>query len=417
MEIKRDRYLNRLISRERNGMTKVVTGMRRCGKSYLLFNLFKNHLLNSGVKPNHIICIALDSLEDEPLLDANKLYSAIKGSITDDDQYYVLLDEIQLVDRFEKVINSLMRISNVDIYVTGSNSKMLSSDIITEFRGRADEVRVMPLSFSEFVTAYDGTDKEAWDDYTEYGGLPEILMMKGDEQKSAYLASVLNKTYLKDIKDRYSIRIPSALDGIFDVLSSSVGSLTNPKRLRDTLRTKGFTTIDDSTVSSYIGYLEDAFLFEKSSRYDVKRRFYFDTPSKYYATDIGIRNVRLNFRQSEETHLMENVIYNELRSRGFTVDVGIVDYTETTDGKRVMKRTEIDFVANKGKIRYYIQSAYMMDDDKRKTEIRPFLKVNDSFGKFIIVNGSSRPHVDDNGIITMGIIDFLKNDRSLENPF
>lgn len=417
MEIKRDRYLNRLISRERNGMTKVVTGMRRCGKSYLLFNLFKNHLLNSGVRPDHIICIALDSLEDEPLLDANKLYSAIKGSITDDDQYYVLLDEIQLVDRFEKVINSLMRMSNADIYVTGSNSKMLSSDIITEFRGRADEVRVMPLSFSEFVTAYDGTDKEAWDDYTEYGGLPEILMMKGDEQKSAYLASVLNKTYLKDIKDRYSIRIPSALDGIFDVLSSSVGSLTNPKRLRDTLRTKGFTTIDDSTVSSYIGYLEDAFLFEKSSRYDVKRRFYFDTPSKYYATDIGIRNVRLNFRQSEETHLMENVIYNELRSRGFTVDVGIVDYTETTDGKRVMKRTEIDFVANKGKIRYYIQSAYMMDDDKRKTEIRPFLKVNDSFGKFIIVNGSSRPHVDDNGIITMGIIDFLKNDRSLENPF
>ena len=417
MEIKRDRYLNRLISRERNGMTKVVTGMRRCGKSYLLFNLFKNHLLNSGVRPDHIICIALDSLEDEPLLDANKLYSAIKGSITDDDQYYVLLDEIQLVDRFEKVINSLMRMSNADIYVTGSNSKMLSSDIITEFRGRADEVRVMPLSFSEFVTAYDGTDKEAWDDYTEYGGLPEILMMKGDEQKSAYLASVLNKTYLKDIKDRYSIRIPSALDGIFDVLSSSVGSLTNPKRLRDTLRTKGFTTIDDSTVSSYIGYLEDAFLFEKSSRYDVKRRFYFDTPSKYYATDIGIRNVRLNFRQSEETHLMENVIYNELRSRGFTVDVGIVDYTETADGKRVMKRTEIDFVANKGKIRYYIQSAYMMDDDKRKTEIRPFLKVNDSFGKFIIVNGSSRPHVDDNGIITMGIIDFLKNDRSLENPF
>ena len=417
MEIKRDRYLNRLISRERNGMTKVVTGMRRCGKSYLLFNLFKNHLLDSGVKPDHIICIALDSLEDEPLLDANKLYSAIKGSITDDDQYYVLLDEIQLVDRFEKVINSLMRMSNVDIYVTGSNSKMLSSDIITEFRGRADEVRVMPLSFSEFITAYDGTDKEAWDDYTEYGGLPEILMMKGDEQKSAYLASVLNKTYLKDIKDRYSIRIPSALDGIFDVLSSSVGSLTNPKRLRDTLRTKGFSTIDDSTVSSYIGYLEDAFLFEKSSRYDVKGRSYFDTPSKYYATDIGIRNVRLNFRQSEETHLMENVIYNELRSRGFTVDVGIVDYTETADGKRVMKRTEIDFVANKGKIRYYIQSAYMMDDDKRKTEIRPFLKVNDSFGKFIIVNGSSRPRVDDNGIITMGIIDFLKNDRSLENPF
>ncbi len=417
MEIKRDRYLNRLISRKRNGMTKVVTGMRRCGKSYLLFNLFKNHLLSYGVRDDHIICIALDSLEDEPLLDANKLYSAIKDSITDSDQYYVLLDEIQLIDRFEKVINSLMRISNVDIYVTGSNSKMLSSDIIAEFRGRADEVRVMPLSFSEFIAAYDGTDKEAWDQYIEYGGLPEILMLDGDEQKSGYLMSVLNKTYLKDIKDRYSIRIPSALDGIFDVLSSSVGSLTNPKRVKDILRTKGFSTIDDSTVNDYIGYFEDAFLFEKSSRYDVKGRSYFDTPSKYYATDVGIRNVRLNFRQVGETHLMENVIYNELRSRGFTVDVGVVDFTETSDGKRVMKRTEIDFVANKGKIRYYIQSAYMMDDSKRKTEIRPFLKVNDSFGKFTIVDGSMRPRVDDNGIITMGIIDFLKNDKSLENPF
>lgn len=417
MEIKRDKYLDRLISRERNGMTKVITGMRRCGKSYLLFKLFKDHLINSGVKSDHIICIALDSLENEPLSDANKLYSAIKESIRDQDQYYILLDEIQLVDKFEKVINSLMRLSNVDIYVTGSNSKMLSSDIITEFRGRTDEVRVMPLSFSEYTSVYDGTIEEAWGSYIEYGGLPEILLMKDDEQRSTYLIGILNKTYLKDIKDRYDIRIPSALDGVFDVLSSSVGSLTNPKRLKDTLKTKGFSTIDDSTVNSYIRYLEDAFLFEKSSRYDVKGRSYFDTPSKYYATDVGIRNARLNFRQIEETHLMENVIYNELRSRGYSVDIGVVDFTETVDGKRMMKRVEIDFVANKGKIRHYIQSAYMMDDEKRTVEIRPFLKVNDSFKKFIIINGTSRPRIDDNGIITMGIIDFLKDDESLERPF
>lgn len=417
MEIKRDRYLSRLISRERNGMTKVITGMRRCGKSYLLFNLFRDHLLNSGVKDDHIICISLDSLENEPLLDADKLYSAIKDSMKDDDQYYILLDEIQLVDRFEKMINSLMRMNNVDIYVTGCNSKMLSTDIVTEFRGRTDEVRIMPLSFSEYVSAYDGTSEEAWESYLEYGGLPEILLMKDDEQRSSYLINILKKTYVKDILDRYDIRSPSALDGIFDVLSSSVGSLTNPKRLKDTLRTRGFNTIDDSTVNSYIRHLEDAFLFEKSDRYDVKGRSYFDTPVKYYATDIGIRNARLDFRQIEETHLMENIIYNELRSRGFSVDIGVVDFTETIDGRRVKRHVEIDFVANKGRIRHYIQSAYMMDSEKREIEIRPFLKVNDSFRKFIIINGRSRPRIDNHGIITLGIIDFLMDEEILEKPF
>lgn len=417
MEIKRNRYLNRLISREGNGMTKVITGMRRCGKSYLLFKLFRDHLLSSGIKEDHIICMALDSLENEQLLDPNRLYSAIKESIKDEGTYYVLLDEIQLVDKFEKMINSLMRIGSIDIYVTGSNSKMLSSDIVTEFRGRTDEVRLMPLSFSEYISVYDGTVNDAWESYLEYGGLPEILLMRDDEQRDAYLTNILKKTYMKDIMDRYDVRWPSALDGVFDVLSSSVGSLTNPKRLKDTLRTKGFSTIDDSTVNSYIRYLEDAFLFEKSNRYDVKGKSYFDTPAKYYAMDVGIRNARLNFRQTEETHLMENIIYNELRSRGFSVDIGIVDFTETINGKRTMKRVEIDFVANKGKVRYYLQSAYMMDDEKRNTEIRPFLKVNDSFKKFIIINGTSRPHVDDYGIITMGIIDFLIDDESLERSF
>ncbi len=415
MEIKRDRYLNKLILRKNNGMAKVITGMRRCGKSYLLFVLFKNYLLNSGVKNDHIICIALDGMENESLLDAGRLYERIKDSVVDDNQYYIFLDEVQLVDGFEKVINSLLRLENTDIYVTGSNSKMLSSDIITEFRGRTDEVRLMPLSLSEYISVFDGTVEEAWDTYLEYGGLPEILLMRDDEHRTDYLFNILKKTYIKDITERYDVRLPSVLDSVFDVLSSSVGSLTNPKKLRDTLRTKGFTTVDDSTVNNYIRYLEDAFLFEKSMRYDVKGRLYFDTPSKYYATDVGIRNARLNFRQVEETHLMENIIYNELRARGFSVDVGVVEYTETIDSKRVMKHVEIDFVANKGKIRYYIQSAYMMDSEKRKTEIRPFLKVNDSFKKIIVINGHCNPRIDDYGIITMGIIDFLSDDRSLEN--
>lgn len=415
MPIKRDRYLQKLIDSKWNGMVKIITGVRRCGKSYLLFRLFKTHLLSEGVKSEHIIEIALDSLENKPLRDVNALYDRIVGSIDDGEKYYVFLDEIQLADDFESLLNSLLHKENLDLYVTGSNSKMLSSDIITEFRGRGDEIRMWPLSFSEFLPSFNGTEEEAWDKYTEYGGLPEITAIGTDEKKASYLQNLIKKTYKKDITDRYAISFPSALDNIFNVLSSSVGSLTNPIRLRDTMIAKGYKAIDDETVSAYVGYLENAFLFERSQRYDVKGRSYFDTPSKYYAVDIGLRNAKLNFRQNEMAHIMENIIYNELRSRGYSVDIGVVKYTKTEDGGRKEKTAEIDFVANRGSRRYYIQSAYNMDDpEKKETEIRPFLKINDSFKKIVVVGGLLSPRRDENGIVTMGIRNFLKDENSLE---
>ncbi len=416
MEIKRDIYLQRLIDREWNGAVKVVTGIRRCGKSYLLFKLFKDHLLNDGVDESHIIEMPLDTPKFIRYLSAEPLYDHICELIGSDDRYYVLLDEIQLVDNFESVLNGLLRMGNVDVYVTGSNSRLLSRDVITEFRGRADEVHLRPLSFSEFYSVFDGTVSEAWKEYMTYGGLPEVVNKKGGEQKADYLAFVMDMVYLKDIKERHNIRMPAVMDNLVDVLSSNIGCLSNPTKMKDTLITKGNRAMDDSTVSSYITFLEDAYLFEESKRYDLKGRSYLEHTVKYYSVDPGLRNARLNFRQTEFPHLMENVIFNELRSRGFKVDVGVVDVSERTSDRKVMKKKlEIDFVANKGDKRYYIQSAYAMDDEeKRASEIRPFLKTGDFFKKIVVTGYDAPTHRDDRGILYIGVMDFLLDQDSMD---
>jgi predicted AAA+ superfamily ATPase len=411
MEIKRDLYLNKLIRKKWNGSIKVITGVRRCGKSYLLFNLFKDHLISEGVEPDHIISIALDDVRNISLRDPTALYEKVVGSITDG-KYYVLLDEIQFVKEFEDVMNGFRHIPNLDVYVTGSNSKFLSKDIITEFRGRSDEVRVYPLSFSEFMTAYG--EKDAWKTYSKFGGLPELIS-RSDEDKIAYLQSLMNEVYLKDIKERNNIRLTDELDQIVDLLCSSIGSLTNPLRISNTLKTVGHVEIDKETVYRYLGFIEDSFLFEQSKRYDVKGRRYFDTPSKYYMIDVGLRNARLNFRQYEETHIMENIIYNELRSRGFSVDVGVVKSRTSNDGVYESDQLEVDFVANKGDMRYYIQSAYRMPEgEKRIQELRPFLKIGDSFKKIIVVRDDTLLWRDDNGVVTIGIEQFLLDKNSLD---
>lgn len=414
MEIKRDRYLNRIIKRKWNGSIKVVTGVRRCGKSYLLFKLFKKHLLSEGVEPRDIIAIELDDIRNTHLREPMVLYERIVGSAKGD-KCYVLLDEIQLVERFEDVMNGLIRIPNIDVYVTGSNSKMLSKDVITEFRGRGDEIRIYPFSFSEFVTAYPGREEEAWKLYQTFGGMPELLTRADEEQKITYLQNLLKKVYLKDIKERNEIRLENELDQIVDLLYSSVGSLTNPLKVSNTLRSVNRSGIDEETVSRYLGFIEDAFLFERSKRYDLKGKKYFDTPSKYYASDIGLRNVRLNFRQQEETHIMENIIYNELSSRGFSVDIGVIETRPIEAGIKEYKQLEIDFVANKGSRRYYIQSAYRISDkEKEEKELRPFLKIRDSFKKIVIVGDDIYPKRDENGVVTVGIRQFLLDENSLD---
>ena len=417
MEIKRDIYLQRLIDREWNGMVKVVTGIRRCGKSYLLFKLFKNHLLNSGVDESHIIEMPLDIPVFIKYLSAEPLYNHIYGLIRNrDERYYVLLDEIQLADNFESVLNGLLRMENVDVYVTGSNSKLLSRDVITEFRGRADEIHLRPLSFSEFYSVFDGTVSQAWKEYMTYGGLPEIVNKKDGEQKSDYLTFIMETVYLRDIKERHNIRAPAVMDNLVDVLSSNIGCLSNPRKMKDTLIANGNKTADESTISDYISYLEDAYLFEESERYDLKKKLYLKHAVKYYSVDPGLRNARLNFRQTEFTHIMENVIFNELRSRGFRVDVGVIDVSErASDGKIMKKRLEIDFVANKGDKRYYIQSAYGMDsDEKKKSEIRPFMKTDDFFKKIVVTGYDSSVCRDDKGILYIGVMDFLLDQNSLD---
>lgn len=416
MEIKRDRYLRRLISRKWNGSIKVVTGIRRCGKSYLLFNLFRDHLLSEGVGSNHMIMIALDDIKNKSLREPHALYSKIvELAGNSSEQYYVLLDEIQYVEGFEDVVNGLKRMPNLDIYVTGSNSRFLSSDILTEFRGRGDEVRVYPLSFSEFASVFQGKEDEAWKLYMTFGGMPELLTRRDDEQRSAYLRNLMDEVYLKDISDRNRIRLADELGLIVDTLCSSVGSLTNPTKISNTLRTAGRSSITDDTVNKYLELLKESFLFEKAERYDVNGRKYLDTPYKYYAADVGLRNARLNFRQQEPTHIMENIIYNELRSRGYSVDVGVVESRESKDGISEYRQLEIDFVVNKRDSRYYIQSAYgMPDGKKREQELRPFAKVKDSFRKIVIVGDDVRPWTDDNGIVTIGIRQFLMDENSLE---
>jgi predicted AAA+ superfamily ATPase len=416
MIINRDTYLNQLIERKENGQIKVITGIRRCGKSYLLFELYYSYLLSLGINPNHIIRIALDSEENEELLDRKKLNEKIKFLIVDESKYYIMLDEIQLVDGFEKVLNSLNRNNNLDIYVTGSNSKFLSSDILTEFRGRGDEIRVYPLSFKEYSSVYDGSIDQAWIEYFTYGGLPLILNLKSDQAKSKYLKGLFENTYIKDVVDRNHIQKDTVLDAVIDMLASSTGSLTNPLKIANTFKSKGHVNATDKTIKTYIDCLIDAFLIEKVSRYDVKGKRYIDSPFKYYFTDIGLRNARLNFRQQEENHIMENLIFNELLIRGYNVDVGVVEVIEKNeDNMSVRKKFEIDFICNMQSKKYYIQSAYEIPTkEKLEQEQQSLLHTKDSFKKIIIVKDRIKPWHNEDGILIIGLMDFFLNIDSLE---
>lgn len=415
MEIKRDLYLNKLIRKKHNGLIKVVTGVRRCGKSYLLFNLFHNHLLDNGVDEIHIIEVALDDRSNKELRDPDNILRYVKERIVDREQYYIILDEVQLLEEFEDVLNSFLHIRNADIYVTGSNSKFLSSDVITEFRGRGDEIRVYPLSFREFESVYTGSQDEAWDDYFNYGGLPLVLSMETVEDKVEYLTSLFQKVYLSDIVDRNKVRNKEELDELVDILASAIGSLTNPTKLAKTIKSVKNKSISDKTLKTYIDYLEDAFLISKAKRFDIKGKRYIGSPAKYYFEDVGLRNARLNFRQVEVTHIMENIIYNELRIRGYKIDVGIVEQYETApDGKRKKKQLEVDFVASKGSEKYYIQSAFAMtNSEKIAQEQRSLKNIPDSFKKIIIVSDNIKVRRDEVGITTMGLRYFLIHEDSL----
>ncbi len=417
MEIKRDRYLNTLISKKHNGLIKVITGMRRCGKSYLLFTLFKGHLLSDGADEAHIIEIAFDAFENKELRNPNVLYPFLKEQIKDDAMYYVLLDEVQLLDEFEPVLNSLIRMKNVDVYVTGSNARFLSKDVITEFRGRGDEVHMYPLSFAEFMSVYPGTKQDGWDEYMLYGGIPLVLGFTAPDQKIAFLKSLFEETYISDIVGRHNIRNKAELEELLNILSSAIGSLTNPEKLSATFQTVKKKKISNTTIRRYIDYLCDSFLIDSAIRYDVKGKKYIDTPVKYYFTDMGLRNARLNFRQIEETHSMENIIFNELKMRGFNVDVGvIVQYDINEKGNSIRKQLEIDFVCNKGSKRYYIQSAYAIPDQaKMEQEQRSLMLTGDFFKRIIITKDSPAPYYNESGVLIMNVYDFLLNENSLEN--
>ena len=410
-EIERNLYLNKIINRRENGLIKIITGIRRCGKSYLLDPLFKNYLLADGVKEDHIIKLELDRVENEKYRDSKALNEYIRSLIKDKDMYYVILDEIQLVKGFEFVLNGLLYEKNIDVYVTGSNSKFLSSDIVTELRGRGDQIKVNPLSFAEFSSAFDGDKYEAWNEYVTYGGMPLILSKKNDEEKSQYLKELFEQTYIKDIVERNNIQRIDILDSLINMLASSVGSLTNPQKLFDTFKSNGEKELSLNTINSYIADIEDSFIVNKSTRYDIKGKRYIQTPQKYYFSDIGLRNARLNFRQQEESHLMENIIYNELLIRGYNVDVGVVEVRE--EGKR--KQLEVDFVCNLGNKRYYIQSALNLDT-KEKTiqESRSLNNIGDSFKKIIVVKDNIKLWRTDDGIVIMGILEFLLNKDSLD---
>lgn len=416
MEIRRDIYLNKLINRMHNGMIKVVTGIRRSGKSYLLFTIFKDYLLSEGVDEDHIISIELDRLENKKYRDPYMILEQIKTQIMDSKDYYIFLDEVQLLDEFEDVLNSLLHIKNVDVYVTGSNSKFLSKDIITEFRGRGDEVHVYPISFREYMTVFNGDKYEGWSSYVRFGGLPLTVTMNSDEQRVEYLTRLFEETYIKDIIERNHIEKKQELNDLINVLASGIGSLTNPSKIVATFNSAIQSDISLNTVRSYIEHLEDAFIISEVNRYDVKGRKYIGTPLKYYFEDVGLRNARLGFRQVEETHLMENIIYNELRVRGFSVDVGVVMKRNRTEaGVQEKRQLEIDFIANQGSRRYYIQSAFSIpDEEKREQEKASLINVGDSFKKIIIVKDVVKPWHDDDGILTISLYDFLLDEKSLE---
>lgn len=417
MNINRDIYLQRLIDSRNNRMIKVITGVRRCGKSYLLFHLFTEWLIAEGVAGDHIITVNLEDRRNKKLRDPDNLLEYIDGRMTDKGMYYILLDEIQMVDEFEDVLNSYLNVDNADVYVTGSNARFLSKDVITEFRGRGDEIHMLPLSFGEFFSVYDGDYKMALDEYLTYGGLPQILSYKTEKQKVDYLKGLFEKTYISDIIGRYHVKNETELGELVNIVASAVGSLTNPKKIVNTFATVKNVKITNDTVKKWLDYLCDSFLVSRSMRYDVKGRRYIDTPSKYYFSDLGLRNARLNFRQNEKTHLMENMIYNELLYRGFNVDVGVV-VTEMTssEGKRQKVQLEIDFVCNQGSKRYYIQSAYKMDtDEKRRQECLSLSKVDDSFKKIVIVADEQLVHHDDQGITTICLRDFLTRPSALDS--
>ncbi len=413
--IERGIYLNRLIERRENGLIKVITGIRRCGKSYLLFKLYYQYLLQSGVDASRIIRIPLDDEDYEELHDRKKLSAYVRERLTDEGMWYVFLDEVQFCEGFEAVLNGLNRRENVDIYVTGSNSRFLSSDVLTEFRGRGDEVRVYPLSFFEYASAYPGDKYEAWVEYCTYGGLPLILGMKSDEQKSAYLINLCRELYFKDIEERNHLRGDNIMPTLVNVLASAVGSLTNPSKMANTFVSNGMPTTD-KTIATYIGYLLDAFFISKAQRYDIKGRKYIASPFKYYFTDVGLRNAQLNFRQQEENHIMENVIYNELLVRGFNVDVGVVEMSgRSGDGKSLRRHLEVDFVCNKGSRRYYIQSAFAIPDaEKMRQEQNSLVNIGDSFKKIIVVRDNTKLWRNEEGIVIMGIMDFLLDQNSLD---
>lgn len=416
MEIRRDIYLNKLISKKHNGLIKVVTGMRRCGKSYLLFNLFKEYLVNEGVNENHIIEIAFDSFENRKYRDPEVLFPYLMEKIADNEMYYVLLDEVQMLDDFESVLNSLGRKKNVDVYVTGSNAKFLSKDIITEFRGRGDEVHMYPLTYSEFMSVYDGDKQEGWRDYVLFGGIPLVLGFETADQKSDFLKSLFEETYISDITGRNNIRNKAELEELLNILSSAIGTLTNPSKLSATFKSVKNKSISKDTIIKYIDYLKDSFLIDSAIRYDIKGKKYINTPSKYYFTDLGLRNARLNFRQVEETHAMENIIFNELKVRGYNVDVGVVVMNEVDkNGKKIRKQLEVDFVCNKGSKRFYIQSAYALPDkEKMEQEQRSLVNTGDGFKKIIITKDAVAPLYNDEGILVMSAYDFLLNPYSME---
>lgn len=416
MEIKRDMYLEQLKIRKDNGMIKIITGIRRCGKSFLLFVLFKKYLLENGVDNGHIIEIALDGIENEELRDPKKCYQYIKTTMKDEQKYYLLLDEVQFMPRFEEVLNSLLRVNNIDVYVTGSNSKFLSSDIVTEFRGRGDEVKIYPLSFAEFYSVYDGDYDDAWNEYMIYGGLPQAAGLSLERQKAEYLKNIFANVYIKDVVERNKIQNVDEIGTLVDILASSIGSPTNPTRISNIFTSERRNSYSNKTISNHIDYLTEAFLISKANRYDIKSRKYVGANLKYYFMDVGLRNARLNFRQQEPTHIMENIVYNELLVRGYNVDVGIVDvYAKNKEGKRVHKQLEVDFVVNQGSQRYYIQAAYdVATEEKQIQELNSLRNIPDSFKKIVIVNGTIKPWRNEEGFVIMGMKYFLLNADSLE---
>lgn len=425
-EIRRDHYLNQIIRKQNNGLIKVITGIRRCGKSYLLFNLFYDHLIGSGVPEEQIISVALDDDTCVQYRDPDALSQYIRSRIVNKDMYYILIDEVQYAIskdelrnpeniRLYNVLNGLMRLRNVDIYVTGSNSKMLTRDVLTAFRGRGDEIRVYPLSFKEYYDYVGGDRTETYEEYALYGGMPLVLTKTDEAEKVSYLQSLFTEVYFKDILERYDIELPQVLSELTDDLCSSVGSLTNASKIANSLQSLQNTKVSSATIASYLSHLEESFLFSNAKRYDVKGKRYFEYPSKYYCTDVGLRNARLNFRQQEETHIMENILYNELICRGYSVDVGVIEIVSKTGPTRTKKQYEIDFVVNRGTKKYYIQSAFNVSDpDKLETELRPLKYTRDFFKKMIVSKTTARPWTDDAGILHIGLYDFLLNEDALD---